>query len=97
MLNLYSVRDVKGECFDDGIITASTDGLAVRIFQEACSDPRTRLAKFPSDFFLYRLGSYDPLDGKIIPEGIVRQVASATQFVNVKPVEVPVVTSEVVS
>lgn len=81
MLKVYAVRDVKADSFSEGLITTGTDGLALRIFADACQDGRTNLAKYPSDFMLYRLGEYDPSSGLLTALAVPELVGTASQFV----------------
>lgn len=55
---LYAVRDVKADAFGPPM-AVTTDGLARRGFLEACSDPRSDLYKYASDYMLFHIGYYD--------------------------------------
>ena len=79
MMNVYAVKDVKAQLFNNPFIQKS-DGVAIRTFAAACEDSQTELNKYPSDFSLYHIGTYDPESGKIKQEDI-KQVANATEFV----------------
>lgn len=56
--NLYSVFDEKANTYN-APFPLSTDGLAIRSFLQACKDPQTDLAKYPGDYKLYCVGSFD--------------------------------------
>nr|WAE43833.1 MAG: nonstructural protein [Microviridae sp.] len=58
MLYVFAVRDVKAECYNTPFFSP-TRGLAIRMFSEACSDERTSLKKYPHDFTLFEIGSFD--------------------------------------
>ena len=79
MLKLYSVRDVKAEAYG-AIICCPSVGLALRSFQEACQDPKSPMALYPSDFSLYELGSFDPDSGEIKGHKVPTYVASAAEM-----------------
>lgn len=65
-LNIYSVHDRKAAVFARPFI-APNDGMALRSFAAAKLDPSTELAKFPEDFSLYLLGSFDDETGELSP------------------------------
>lgn len=79
MLNLYAVKDVKSQLFNNPFVQ-KTDGTAIRTFATACEDKNTDLNKYPSDFSLYRIGTYDEESGKLSQDQIM-QVANASEFV----------------
>lgn len=79
MMNVYAVKDIKSQLFNNPFIQKS-DGVAIRSFATACEDTNTDLNKYPSDFSLYHIGTYDPESGKITQEDI-KQVANASEFV----------------
>lgn len=64
MMKLYVVRDVKADCFG-APMSIATEGLARRSFLEACLDQRSELSKYPEDYMLYQVGSYDPNSGSL--------------------------------
>lgn len=80
MMLIFAVRDVKSESYLS-LITLATKGLALRGFAEACSDARSPLAQYPSDFMLYELGTYDPSSGRIEAYKVPVWVASASDVV----------------
>lgn len=65
-LNVYSVHDRKAAVFARPFI-APNDGMALRSYAAAKMDPTTELSKFPEDFALYRLGSFDDESGELSP------------------------------
>lgn len=61
-MKLFAVRDVKADAFG-APMSIATEGLARRSFLEACHNPQSELAKYPTDYQLYQLGEYDPNSG----------------------------------
>lgn len=55
---LFTVYDVKAE-FYMPTQTAPTMAMATRMFLEAAQDVRSNICKYPDDFVLFKLGSYD--------------------------------------
>ena len=67
--NIYAIYDEKAEQYNAPFPLA-TDGLAKRSFEDACRDTRTDLYKYPGDFTLYCIATWDDDLGKfenIIP------------------------------
>ncbi len=60
---IYAIYDDKAEAYNSPFPLAS-DGLAVRAFQEGCKDPRTDLYKYPGDFSLYCIATWDDNKGQ---------------------------------
>lgn len=63
MLHIFSVYDSKAEAFITPFF-APTAGVASRQWSQACNDQDTQFCKFPSDYTLFELGSFDPMDGQ---------------------------------
>lgn len=77
-MNVYSVKDVKSKLFANPFIQ-KTNGTAVRSFGTACEDPSTDLNKYPTDFSLYHIGTFNPDTGEITQDKI-EQIANASEF-----------------
>lgn len=56
-------------------------GSAMRSFEEACSEPTSPFAKFPSDFQLYEIAAFDAEKGKIDSYAPVILLAAASDYV----------------
>lgn len=65
-LNVYSIRDAKAEYFATPFFQA-THGLAERQFTDLVNNEKSQVYKYPQDFDLYHLGTYDDSTGKIFP------------------------------
>lgn len=61
-LNMYAVYDEKAESYNAPFPLVA-DGLAIRSFEEACNNPQTDLYKYPGDFKLYCIGTWDDHEG----------------------------------
>lgn len=64
ILEMFSLRDVKAETFGKPIAVASA-GVLIRDIQTVVNDPKgdQLLSKYPRDFHLYRLGTFDDAKG----------------------------------
>lgn len=61
-LQVYSIRDAKGEVYNTPFFQ-KTHGEAERNFRELVKDEKSMVAKYPEDFDLYHLGTYDDQSG----------------------------------
>lgn len=66
MLHLYAVRDIKAQAFGRPF-TIANNAMAFRAFVAAQQDSSSEMSKYPEDFQLYQLGSFDDQTGEIIP------------------------------
>lgn len=87
MTKLYAVRDVKADAFSS-LMPIATEGLAIRSFAEACKDRNSDLNKYPEDYMLYEIGTWEANTGAV-SSCLPKFIASASAFVN-RP-ETPVV------
>lgn len=70
---IYAIYDEKAEAYNAPFPLA-TDGLAERSFKVACQNPQTDLYKYPGDFKLYCIASWDDNKGtfeNIIPAKLI--------------------------
>lgn len=79
ILLAFAIRDNKAEAFNTPFF-APTRGLAVRSFQEAVNDPASPFAKYPDDFTLFQVGSFDDNTGRLSAEDIPAVVISAIEL-----------------
>lgn len=63
--NFYCVFDKKAAVYCLPF-TSQSDGTAMRDFHAAANDPSSHVHKYPADFELFRLGSYDSDSGVIV-------------------------------
>lgn len=77
VLRMYSVRDSKGEIFNVPFFK-KTHGEAERDFHMLANDEKGLVSKFPDDYDLYFIGSYDDQSGKVealdTPQHILKAV-----------------------
>lgn len=55
---VYTIHDKVANCYDP-LFVADTDEMAKRMVIENATDARSQFAKYPNDFALYRVGSFD--------------------------------------
>jgi hypothetical protein len=60
--NLYTIYDKKSELYAPPFVEL-TDGTAIRAISDMLQNPQAQFAKFPEDYTLVRVGSYDELTG----------------------------------
>lgn len=65
MMKLFAVRDVKSESYGAPLSIVNT-AMALRGFTDACCAPGSELAKYPNDYMLYELGTWEPNSGEIV-------------------------------
>lgn len=63
-LKVFTVYDSKAEAYLQPFFMRSM-GEALRGFQEVCNDPQSNLCKYPGDFTLFEIGSYDEESGRL--------------------------------
>ena len=76
---IYAIYDEKAEAYNAPFPLA-TDGLAQRSFEMACTNPATDLYKYPGDFKLYCIATWDDSKGSF--ENIVPAKYIATNIRN---------------
>lgn len=64
MEHVYAIFDRKAESYGSPF-TAVTDGCALRVFDLLLSQDTQKIAKYPEDFDLVFIGSFDPLSGRL--------------------------------
>jgi hypothetical protein len=55
---IYTVRDNKAESYLPPFYSQSK-GTAIRSFSESCNDPNSMFCKYPDDFALFEIGTFD--------------------------------------
>lgn len=74
---MFTIRDTKGEIFHKPFFNNS-HGEAERNFRELTKDEKSMISKYPEDYDLYFLGTYDDSTGKMTsletPQHIVKAV-----------------------
>lgn len=79
MINLFSIYDLAAQQYIDPFPAPTTE-FAIRGFREACTNPEHQFCKFPEDYALYHIGTFDPALG-IIEPCEAHKIAMAMQFI----------------
>jgi len=76
-MKAYSIRDAKAEIFNPPFYK-KTHGEAERDFTTLCRDEKSQVSKYPEDYDLYWVGSFDDASGKFealdTPQHIIKAV-----------------------
>ena len=80
-IKVYAIKDVKAGTFNQPFLQP-THGTAERSFQELVRDPQSFVSKYPEDYDLYFLGSFDDLTGGIKSEKNPVHIINAAQLKN---------------
>lgn len=79
-LNIYSVRDEKAKAYANPFFVPTT-GMALRGFEQECLNKDSMLCKYPEDYNLFCLGSWDPSTGKVDHLEVPQHVGAASEYV----------------
>lgn len=79
-LMMFSVHDSKAGHFNRPMFFVAA-GEAIRAFQVECETQDSMLKRFPGDYRLFRVGKFDQVSGKVVPEVPV-EICSALEFSN---------------
>lgn len=63
---MFSVYDSKAEAYMKPFYSL-TNGVAIRMMQEAISDKTHDFCKYPGDYTLFQIGIFDDFTGIILP------------------------------
>lgn len=84
--NVFAVYDDKAGAFMSPFVLPAI-GLAVREFQSAVNNPQSNISKYPADFKLYKLGTFDDNSGQFESLGVPMLLGVGTEYVNGIPEE----------
>lgn len=62
MDNVYAIYDIKGQCYEQPFCFPH-DSAALRLLDQIVLQASSHIAKYPEDFSLYCLGTFDPVSG----------------------------------
>lgn len=80
MTELFAVHDAAADRFIDPFCGPTID-FAIRGFKEACMGDGHQFNKFPEDYTLFHIGTFDPQLGTL--QGMTaRKIATASSFVH---------------
>lgn len=80
-LGLYSIHDACSNAFSNPWV-ARTNDEAIRAFGRDTKKTDSAAADHPEDFFLYHVGYFDQVSGRIEGLEIVERISKATDFIN---------------
>lgn len=80
---LFTVYDSKAETYLQPFC-APTKGIAIRSFQDSVRDTSSNLHKYPEDFTLFELGSYDQSKATFSLHPSPQSVGVAIEFLEPK-------------
>lgn len=75
-VNIYTVLDKKAGIYNTPQFLVN-DEVAIRLFEFLVNQPESVMARYPEDYSLYRIGSYDLDTGIIIPEAYPKPLSNA--------------------
>lgn len=82
-LKVFSIRDAKGEIFHPPFYK-KTHGEAERDFTTLVGDQNGMVSKYPEDFDLWYLGTFDDQTGKFLtletPQHVIKAIQVATRM-----------------
>lgn len=84
ILKIYTVYDAGVKAYMPPF-TMRHSGEATRAFRESVNDPKSNLAKYPSDFTLFEIGSYDDSSAKIDVLSTPVSLGVAVEFLDSAP------------
>ena len=64
LTKIFTIYDSKTQAYMSPFFNTSTGG-ALRSFEEACRDENSTFHKYPSDFTLFEIGTFDDNNAKI--------------------------------
>lgn len=84
-MKVFSVRDEKTGVYMRPFFELHIAS-ALRSWTEACNEPTSPFCKFPEDFTLYEVGSFDDLEGHLEALKVPHKVSTASEVLK-RPVE----------
>jgi hypothetical protein len=83
-MNVYSIKDLKAAYFMQPFVSRNK-GEAVRSFSSAVNDAgnsNNLMAKYPADYALFELGTFDEETGAIIPFPSLNLLGTGSDYIN---------------
>lgn len=80
-LTMFSVRDLKAGTYGQPFALANR-AVAMRTFSSWVADPNSFFARYPHDFELFEVGSFDQLTGLLKPLDIPDYVGRASELIS---------------
>lgn len=79
-LRMFVVYDSKAEIYNTPFCM-NTVGAALRAFADQANDPSTMIGKYPTDYDIFEIGTFDDNSGKIEAHEARAHLAKAQDFV----------------
>lgn len=79
-MKIFTVHDNKAQAYFPPM-TMKSSAEAIRSFDQACQDINSNFNKYPSDFILMEIGTFDEQTGQINPLQSPIILASASEYV----------------
>lgn len=79
-MKVYTVFDSKAEAYLPPFM-ATNDGVAGRMFSEACNDRKSMLGKHPADYTIFEIGSWDEQTAFYTQDGAHKNLGNGVSFV----------------
>lgn len=79
-LKIYSIYDNKAQAFLP-MFTVRTHGEAIRSFTDICNNPKTNVNKYPEDFALMEIGTFNDSTGGVDALNVPKNIGLAREFV----------------
>lgn len=80
ILNAYTLYDAKALTYSPPFY-ATAHGQAVRSVMELAADKNTTVGKYPTDFILYCVGTYDDATGSLLPNSVREHISDVLPLV----------------
>ncbi len=81
IIKVFTVYDSKAEAYLQPFYSQSK-GSAIRSFQEAVNDPKSNIGKYPADFTLFELGSFDDSNCRFVLNSTPTNLGLGLEFLN---------------
>lgn len=82
MMKVFSVYDLKACAYLQPFFSGNA-GSAIRAFEDAVEDPKSPIAKHPSDYQLFELGTWDDNSGALAGILPMKLLCSGGEFAKV--------------
>lgn len=86
MTNMYAVYDMKAAAFLQPFFSA-LDATAIRAMSAVVNDPTSMIHKFPGDYALFQIGTFDEQLGQLTGTNPPRQMCMAAALLEVSNVK----------
>lgn len=85
ILKMFTVFDSKAAAYLPPFFTQTT-GTALRSFESECNNPESSFYKYPGDYALFELGSFDQANSTVELLPAPLNLGLAQEFINQTPI-----------